>query len=212
MYAPFSTWRSLFIEAMSPRSAQLLCEEYEPSPSLTRVLKYPETGFYARELLIPYGDFWKADSVDDCAFVQGTLAGFDRFLANTPRLETIRCIGPGNEVDFIYDSKCRVKRFKLPVAFFASISSLASLRYLYLGGIDDLDVISREFPSLNQIRILRYSPTAGCTMLGELLSFSGMWDIHTLYVTGDGLHRLDVLDAADMAVGDMEVRRHFFLP
>jgi hypothetical protein len=59
IHAPFSTWRSLYIEVLTPLSAKLLGKEYEPSPSLTRVLKHLETVIYARELLI-----WRCVTLD----------------------------------------------------------------------------------------------------------------------------------------------------
>jgi hypothetical protein len=166
VYAPCSTWRTLCIKVDSPHSAR-----YEPSPSLTRVLKYPKTGIYARELLIRYSGFWNEGFID--AFARGSLVHFDRFLANTPRLETVRCFS-----DIYQDAR-------LPRQFFASLSSLASLRYLYLGQLVMDFNIYASLPCLHQVRILRYSssPLSRPDILRDLLRFF-MPNIDTLYVTG----------------------------
>jgi hypothetical protein len=198
IYAPFSTWRSLFIDVESPRSTQLLDEELEPSPSLVRVLKYPETGFYARELLIRYKGFWKKGFVD--AFVIGNLVDFDRFLANTPRLETVRCIGSARDwSDHAW----------LPVQFFASLSSVTSLRYLYLGEFDMDFELSPSFPPLHQVRILRYSPSSSRIILGELLQFC-MPNIHTLHITVSQIEITDNEDEdVECVIAGIQVRCHF---
>jgi hypothetical protein len=176
IYAPFSTRRSLYIEVKTLRSAQRLGRKYVPSPSLTRVLKYPETGIYARELLIRCVTLKKGSRChDDNGFgdelTYGNLVGFDQFLANTPQLDTVRCI------DTRHDGYC----VRLPYQFFASLSSLASLRYLYLGG-QFCYFESLKVPPLHQVRILRYYPGPYCAaFFKDILRFS-MPNIHTLYV------------------------------
>jgi hypothetical protein len=147
IYAPYSTWRSLYIEVKTPRSAQLLGKEYEPSPSLTRVLKCPETGIYARELLIRYvSSSWDAGMTRDFVheFTDGNMLDFNRFLANTPRLETVRCINSASN------------RPPLPITFVRLLSSLASLRYLFWNNftVDHMD--SPWSLLLPQVRILKY--------------------------------------------------------
>jgi hypothetical protein len=163
IYAPFSTWRNLYIEVRTPRSAGFLGEEYELSPSLIRVLKYPETGKYAKELLIRYESLtlnshsdlsdladWKFGFVNE--FTRGNLVGFNRFLANTPRLETVCCIP--NDVCTWSEATGEILP-AVPIQFFASLSSLASLQYLYLG---PFHLPSKSLlPPLHQVRI-RYPP------------------------------------------------------
>jgi hypothetical protein len=123
IYAPLSTWRNLFIEADSPHSSQLLGDQSEPSPSLTRVLKHPETGSHARELLIRFGEYQ--------GWSEGFYDALDRFLSNTPRLETVRFIGPSSG------------GAGFPIQFLPLLSSLASLRY----GIRGSSFISAPAPS-----------------------------------------------------------------
>jgi hypothetical protein len=175
LYTPFSTYRTLFIEANVDHWSGL--GPREPSPSLTRVLEYPETGVYAKELLISYQSrSWYISSFDTF-----TRDNFDRFLANTPRLETVRCFhnaghvaGNPGVVDF-------------PIQLLESLSSLASLRFLYLDEFymnSDFELSpSPSLPPLQQVRILRYSPPRGLCMLGYLLL--SMPNIHTLYITGN---------------------------
>jgi hypothetical protein len=161
IYAPFSTWRNLYIEVRTPRSAGFLGKEYELSPSLIRMLKYPETGKYARELLIRYESLrlnshsdlsnladWKFGFVNE--FTRGNLVGFDRFLANTPRLESVCCIT--NDV-YTWSAARGIIRPAVPVQFVTSLSSLASLRHLYLGCFD-----LPLFPPLHQVRIRYRDP------------------------------------------------------
>jgi hypothetical protein len=172
LYAPFSTWRTLYIEVDTPRWAQLRGEQYGPSPSVARVLDYPETGMYARELLIRYKGYDKK-GLDD-AFAFGNLYDFDEFLAKTPRLDTVRCVGTSKNSNGL---------LRLPSKVFTSLSSLASLRYIYLGEFDIRKKDFPTFPPMHQVRILRYSPTPiRASILGDLLRFS-MPNIHTIYVT-----------------------------
>jgi hypothetical protein len=199
IYAPFSTWRTLLIEVNSPRTAQL-----EPSPSLSRLLVHPETGLYARELVIHWhyiepGCQNRHRCLVD-VFAHGNLVHFSRFLANTPRLETVRCTrGDGRR------SRQGYYNASLPIEFFASLSSLPSLRYLYLEDfIMDFE-ISPSFPPLHQVRILRYSLSSGPTILGDLLRFS-MPRVHTLYVSRSQLK--DFKDVDDITTC-IQVRRHF---
>jgi hypothetical protein len=193
LYAPFSTWRILYIESTSPLSAPHFHEKLEPSPSLTRVLDYPQTGIYARALLIRFRGFKTRYFVDTAkyAFTQGIMADFDRFLANTPRLETVRCIGchggrkkveisgvPRILIGYYYGD------ISLPYQFFASLSSLASLRYLYLDGfiieLADSPSFLTSFPPLHQIRILLYTVSERPAIFRDFLR--SMPNIHTLHI------------------------------
>jgi hypothetical protein len=140
-----------------------------PSPSFTLVLKYPDIGIYVKELFIHYRGVSKEGFVD--ALTRGSLVDLTRFLANTPQLDTVRCICD-------YDEDVR-----LPIDFFASLSPLASLRYIFLGTFDMDSEISPSFPSLHQVRILRCSRPSGPFVFGDLLRFS-MPNIHTLYAAG----------------------------
>jgi hypothetical protein len=185
IYAPLSTWRHLFIEAKCPRSARH--QKLELSPSLARVLKHPETGFYAKELVIQYKGFWKNGFVG--AFENGTMVDFDRFLANTPRLETVRCINNHTLGAHGLRNNC-TDDARFPIQLLASLSSLASLRYLFLGEFDMDFEISPSLPPLHQVRILRYSPAYGPNIVGDLLRFS-MPNIHSLYVTANRLKGFD---------------------
>jgi hypothetical protein len=196
IYAPYSTWKCLSIEAKSPSSARSLGEKFELSPCLTRVLKYPETGIYARSLYIEGKRSHKECFVK--SFAHGNLANFDLFLANTPRLETIRCILEGDEASG-YDPH-------LPIEFFKSLSSLASLRYLYLGQFVMDYKLSTPFPSLHQVRILRFTPSPfpETNILCDLLR--SMPNIHTLYVN-TSLSRMDWV--TDNVLRNIEVRCHF---
>jgi hypothetical protein len=214
IYAPYSTWRSVYIEANSPKLAQRLGEKYEPSPSITRVLNYPETGVYARELLIQYNGFkmWRfnMNNFDKNGFTmaRGNLANLDRFLANTPQLETVRCISSDEEeLNHTYYEDERID-VRLPVEFFVSLSKVASLRYLYLGefNMDSCAYYPSSLPALlPQVRILRYSPSTGRTVLANLLYFL-MPNIHTLYITGSRYLRDKEIDCI---LCDLEVRCHF---
>jgi hypothetical protein len=192
IYAPVSTWSSLYIRANDPRSAKSLGEKLETSPSVTRVLDYPETGIYARELLIDYEGYYK-DGFED-ALTCGTLVDFDRFLANTPRLETVRCIG---RLPIDADRAC------LPIKFFASLSSLASLRYLSLAKFDMHFEVPPSFPCLHQVRILRFSPSRQTTIYGDLLRFA-MPNIHTLHVINPC--HVDGISGVDQLITDIQVR------
>jgi hypothetical protein len=167
IYAPFSTWRSLYIEAKD-------LPKLSPSPSLTRVLKYPDTGIYVKQLFIHYRGLSKEGLFD--ALTRGSLVDLTRFLANTPRLDTVRCMCD-------YDTDVR-----LPIDFFASLSPLASLRYIFLGIFDMDSEISPSFPSLHQVRILRCSRPSGPFVFGDLLRFS-MPNIHTLYAAASRVAR-----------------------
>jgi hypothetical protein len=200
IYAPYSTWRSVYIEATNRQLARKLGESYHASPSLTRVLKYPETGVYARELLIQYKsskleEEGLPDVNEGFTMARGNLANLDRFLAKTPQLETVRCISSDDDADH---------GVRLPIEFFVSLSKLASLRYLYLGEFDMKFKVSPSFPHLPQVRILRYSPSDGEIVLGDLFRFS-MPNIHTLYVTA---HRLDYtsFEDVDSIVDAIQVR------
>jgi hypothetical protein len=200
VYAPFSTWRSLYIEVASNLWVEYR-KKLEPSPSFARVLKYPETGIYARELLIRYRGLclWGAgytkliDSVDN---------DLNRFLANTPQLETVRCI---NGSDSFVAGTARSRASWLPVQVLASLSLLPSLRYLYLGEFY-MDFDSPTLlPALHQVRILRYFYSIGPVSLGDHL-LSSMPNIHTLHVTvSRGIFR----DALDKIFDGIQVRCHF---
>jgi hypothetical protein len=187
--APFSTWRTLHIRATSPRTAELLGEKFEPSPSLTRVLKYPETGFYAKELLLEFrGSESSLDGFAD-AFEHGNLVQFRQFLTHTPQLETIRCCGRTTDWN-------KIARF--PMQLLASLSSLASLRSLLLGRRFDMDFgVSPSFPPLHQVRNLQYYHPSGPTY-GKPL-FLSMPNLHTLYLEGED-NRLEQI-ISDIEVG-----------
>jgi hypothetical protein len=192
LYGPFSSWRSLHIEAKSPRSAELIDEKFELSPSLERVLKYPETGVYARQLFIQFRGSWKEGFAD--AFGHGNLVDFDRFLANTPRLDTVRCLAFGvNRRDNVH----------FPIPLLTSLSRLASLRYLFLGEFDMDYQVPPSLPLLPQVRILRYSPSYGPTILKDLLC-SSMPNIETLYITTSRLYEL--WGELEYIVADIQVR------
>jgi hypothetical protein len=192
IYAPFSTWRSLYIGAMDLRSAQIVGQQLEPSPSLKRVLKYSETGIYAREVVIEYKGFYTEGFVE--AFARGNLVDFDRFLANTPRLDTVRCInGHVTHKYFV----------RLPIQFFTSLSSLASLRYLQLGEFDMGSLSS--IPPLHQVRIFRYTSGLKPAIFRNLLRFS-VPNIDTLYIDDNGLLEGR---AIPYALDAISVRCHF---
>jgi hypothetical protein len=190
VYGPFSTWRTLYIEANDHLSSK---PNFKLPPSVTRVLDYPETGIHARQLLIRYKGYDKKGL--DEAFGLDSWNNFNKFLAKTPRLDTVRCIGTSANED---------GSVRLPYEFFKSLSSLASLRYIYLGEFDIRKKDFPAFPPLDQVRILRYSPTQmRLSILGQLLR-SSMPNIHTLYITGglsgpdpegDALIVVDVLNA-----------------
>jgi hypothetical protein len=201
IYAPFSTWRSLYIE--DDNTARLCGRKLGPSPSLTRVLKYPDTGYYARELLIRFTKHSCSEPFVD-AFEHGNMVDINLFLAKTPRLETVRCIG--GRFDHDGDIEELVDRPHLPTRFFASLSPLASLRYLYLGNLDMTFQVSPP-PPLHQVRILRYTPTPGPCILGDLLRFSTP-SVHTLYVTDD-IRAEYQFDEIECVLVDIEVRCHF---
>jgi hypothetical protein len=143
------------------------------------VLKYPETGIHARELLVRYRSLSREGFIDAFEAASGKLANdFNRFLANTPCLEAVRCIGNQESGKL----KKRIITW-LPIQFFASLSSLASLRYLYLGDFEmNFKESTTSLPPLHQVRILRYSQSTGPMILGDLLRYC-MPNIHTLYVT-----------------------------
>jgi hypothetical protein len=191
IYAPFSTWRSLHIEAKSHRSERL-----EPSTSLARLLKYPEIGFHARELVIRYRGSHMKGFIH--AFARGNLVDFDRFLVNTPRLETVRLIDepgmPDETKGFVH----------FPIQFFTLLSSLASLRYLHLSRfIMGSEVSLSSIPPLHQVRIFRYSLGSEPATFGDLLRFS-MPSIQALYIN-------DYADdeEIDYALDGIQVCRHF---
>jgi hypothetical protein len=173
IYAPLSTWRSLCIKVM-PFGVAKLGKMYEPSPSLTRVLEHPETGIHARELLIGYTctpSDW--DGFMHC----GNLVGLGQLLANTPLLDTVRCIYWGGNT-----GRSRYCNVCLPYEFFESLSSLTYLRYLSLDQFYlefFTGMFAFKFPSL---RILRFSPASSSTsFFKDILRFS-IPNIHTLYV------------------------------
>jgi hypothetical protein len=162
------------------------------------VLQYPETGIYARELFFLYKGSLATGFMD--ALKRGNLVDFNLFLANTPRLETIR-----------FQSTFRGDRSDvlLPIEFFKSLSSLASLRYLHLGEFDmhfDPDV-PHSFPRLHQVRILRYtSSSSGATyILGDYL-LPSMPNIHALHITNSYS-----TNAVDEVLDGIEVRCPLFL-
>jgi hypothetical protein len=163
IYAPFSTWRYLTIKAKSP--AQLRGENLDSSaPSLARVLKDRQTGVHARELFIGYHGQMNMGFIN--AFEHGNLVDLDRFLANTPRLDTIRFMGTTS-------MSMHEEVIRLPVEFFKSLSSLKSLRYLNMGEfVMPHGVSLSSVTPLPQVQVFRYSPSLQPATFGDILRFA----------------------------------------
>jgi hypothetical protein len=174
------------------------------------VLKYPKTGVYARGLLIECKGFKLSRNFVDytgSAFTQENLAILDMFLANTPQLETVRCVRVCS--DKLVDDHSDNDDIRLPLHFFGSLSKLKSLRYLHLGGFNLSFIVGPWLPRLPQVRILRYTPFSRCNDFADFLRVS-MLNIRTLYVTACRFDRGgNQVDPRDSVISAIQVRCPF---